>query len=128
METSYLLARIIGPYMLIAAIAIYANRSAYDRLIDDIEDQPLLLMVIGAFTLILGLLMLQFHNIWSLDWRVLVTLIGWITLIKGALAIISPQIFVKIAKHYKSNDTVLNIQATIAVFFGIFMSYMGYFA
>ena len=128
METSYLLARIIGPYMLIAAIAIYANRDIFDRLIDDIEDQPLLLMSMGAFTLILGLLMLQFHNVWSLDWRVLVTLIGWITLIKGALVIIAPQSFIKIAKHYKSNDTLLNIQAVIAVFFGIFMSYMGYFA
>ncbi|MCP4933994.1 MAG: hypothetical protein GY927_07250 [bacterium] len=128
METSYLLARIIGPYMLIAAIGLYTNRSIYDRLIDDIQDQPLLFMVTGAFTLILGLLMLQFHNVWSLDWRVLVTLIGWLTLIKGALAIIAPQMTVKIAEHYKSNDTALNIQATIIVFLGVFMSYMGYFA
>ncbi len=128
MDTSVLLARIIGPYMLIATIGLYANRNACDRLFDDLRDQPLLLMVIGAFTLILGLLMLQFHNVWALDWRVLITLIGWIMLIKGTLAIIAPQILTKIAKHYKSNDTLLNIQAVIAAFFGILMSYMGYFA
>ena len=55
-------------------------------------------------------------------------MIGWITTLKGATAILFPKLLIKIASAYTDNDALLNIQATIALFFGILMSYMGYFA
>jgi len=128
METSQLLARIIGPYMLIAGIGLFVSREKYLKLLDDLRSQALVMMGMGAFTLILGLLMLQFHNIWVLDWRVLITLIGWIGVIKGATAMIVPDAMNKIADAYKGNNTLLNMQAALALLFGAFMSYMGYFA
>ena len=128
MDTSQLLARVIGPYMLITAIALFVNRASFKKIIADFQNQPTLMTIIGGFTLILGLLMLQFHNVWTTDWRVLITLIGWITTLKGATSILFPKLLVKMAGAYTDNDALLNIQATIAMFFGILMSYMGYFA
>ena len=128
MDTSYLLARIIGPYMLIAGIGLFVNRSYYLRLLEQLREQSLLLLSMGAFTLILGLLMIQFHNIWSLDWRLLITIISWIAVIKGAAAMIIPDAMMKFANSFASNDKLLTVQATLAILFGAFMSYMGYFA
>ncbi len=128
METSQLLARVIGPYMLIAGLGLFISKDHYLELLDELKSHPLLMMVMGAFTLLLGLLLLQFHNIWTMDWPVLVTLIGWITVIKGTIAMIAPQAMNNLAACFKDNQTILNVQAAIAILFGAFMSYMGYFA
>ena len=128
MDTSDLLARIIGPYMLIAGIGLFINRSYYLRLLEQLRDQSLLLLSMGAFTMILGLLMIQFHNIWTLDWRVLITIIGWIAVIKGAVAMIAPDAMMKLADSFAGNDKLLTVQAALAILFGAFMSYMGYLA
>ncbi len=128
MDTSDLLARIIGPYMLIASIALYINRASFKKIIADLQNQQSLIVFLGAFTLIIGLTMLQFHNIWTADWRILITLIAWITTLKGAISLLFPKIMIKMASTYTDNDTLLNIQATLALFFGILMTYMGYFA
>jgi len=128
METSYLLARIIGPYMLIAGIGLMGSRASYRQLINELPNQKLLLMIMGAFTLIIGLLMLQFHNVWSMDWRLLITLIGWSTTIKGALALLSPDAMIGFASRFTASEMALNIQGVIVLLLGAFMSYMGYFA
>ena len=128
MDTSQLLARVIGPYMLIAGIGLMGSRTSYRQLIDELPNQKLLLMIVGAFTLIIGLLMLQFHNVWSMDWRVLVTLIGWSTMIKGAMSLLAPDAMIGFASRFTASETALNIQGVIALLFGAFMSYMGYFA
>jgi len=128
MDTSLLLARVIGPYMLIAGIGLFISRDKYLSLLDELQGQTLLMMVMGAFTLILGLLMVQFHNIWVMDWRVLITLVGWSALIKGAIAMAIPGAMNAIADKYKNNTGLLNIQAALALLFGVFMSYMGYLA
>lgn len=128
METSQLLARIIGPYMLIASIGLFVSRNLYVKIIDDLRGQTMLMLTMGAFVLIMGLVLLQFHNVWTLDWRVLVTVIGWIMVIKGVLAMIAPDILMKVANNYVGNPALLNIQAVLAGLFGAYMSYQGYFA
>ena len=62
MDTSQLLARVIGPYMLIAAVALFVNRASFKEIITDFRNQQTLMTILGAFTLILGLLMLQFSQ------------------------------------------------------------------
>ncbi len=128
METSHLLARIIGPYILIAGLSLMINRAGYQKLLDELRGQALLLLAMGAFTLILGLMMVQFHNIWVFDWPVLVTLIGWIMIIKGAMAMLAPDAMMRVAERFSANNTALSIQAVMAILFGVYMSYMGYVA
>ena len=126
METSILLARIIGPYMLIAGLGLLINRASYQQIVEELRGQTSLLLIMGAFTLIVGLLMLQFHNIWVADWRVLVTLIGWIITLKGAMAIIAPDAMMRFALSFNESQTASTLQAGLALLFGLFMSYMGY--
>ena len=125
MDMTVLLARIIGPYMLIVGAGLLLNRVWYQERMAEIQEQPLVLLVAGAFTLILGLLMLQFHHVWSLDAGGLITLVGWITALKGALALLWPAGFVKMARVYRNSDRALTLQALLALLFGTYMSYIG---
>ncbi len=40
METSQLLARVIGPYMLIAGLGLFVAKDAYMKLLDDVTSSP----------------------------------------------------------------------------------------
>ena len=52
-------------------------------------------LLVGLLTLPLGLLMVAGHNIWVLDLPVLITVAGWMTLIKGTIYVLAPQTFLK---------------------------------
>jgi len=41
------------------------------------------LILFSVIAIILGLLSVIAHNVWVADWRLIITLFGWFTLIKG---------------------------------------------
>ena len=126
MDISQLLARIIGPYMLIAGLGILVRRDLYQKRLAELPGQTFLLMVSGAFTLLLGLLLVQVHNIWTPDWRILITLVCWITLLKGATALLAPDLMGQLARWYDRGSTRLPVQAAITILFGLYTSFKGY--
>jgi hypothetical protein len=42
--------------------------------------------------LICGVLMVMGHNLWVADWRVLVTITGWATLLKSVALLLAPRL------------------------------------
>lgn len=46
----------------------------------------------GYLSIFLGLASAILHNIWTWDWHVVITLIGWLALIKGIIVIAWPEI------------------------------------
>ena len=90
METSKILARIIGPVMIIPAIGIFLNFNTYQGMIGEFSKSPSLCYLGGFMALLMGLVILQFHNKWEAGWPVVITILGWITIIKGVALIIFP--------------------------------------
>ena len=60
-------------------------------------------------TMFLGLATVILHNVWVLDWRVVITLLGWATLIKGVLKMGFPEHIRKNAQRFKKNQTIEGI-------------------
>ncbi|MFF4877980.1 hypothetical protein [Micromonospora sp. NPDC000668] len=49
-------------------------------------------LIYGLLSLLLGLASVILHNIWVLNWHVLITIFGWLTLLKGVTVIGWPEI------------------------------------
>jgi hypothetical protein len=41
-------------------------------------------------TFVMGMVIVALCNVWNADWRVLVTLLGWLTVVKGAVITLFP--------------------------------------
>ncbi len=81
-------------------------------------------MFSGAMALIVGLLVVLNHNIWTTDWVGLVTLLGWIALIKGVLMVLIPK---KAPKWgLKISDNALFITSVIMLLIGLYLTYTGF--
>ena len=54
------------------------------------EDQKFTILI-SFIAIIIGLLNILFHNIWEADWRLIITLIGWISIFIGLALFIFPK-------------------------------------
>ena len=60
----------------------------------------------GYISLLMGLATVVLHNLWVADWRVVITILGWSTLIKGILKIGFPGFIHKQAQRFKTQQTL----------------------
>ena len=81
MEIVIFLARFWGSlFMILGAMSIGAK--LLGRIIEYAEDRTITIST-GYITFLLGLATVVAHNVWVADWRVAVTILGWVTLFKG---------------------------------------------
>lgn len=83
MAPSILLAQWIGLYLLIMCAICLLRREHLIRIAEELIDRPGLIAVAGAFTLIVGLGVVLNHNIWTMDYRGVVTAFGYLMVAAG---------------------------------------------
>jgi hypothetical protein len=127
MDISIFLAQAFGLYLTISAIAMFVKRKRINAVIDGITTNPALLFVIAFITLILGILLILSHNIWVADWRVVITLLAWVTFIAGIVRLFFPEMIVKMANNVKSCSVYYTI-TTISLLVGVYLLWIGFCA
>jgi len=124
MDLSIYLAKVMGLYLVIAYVSVLTNNKIIPSMIKDIIKDKGLMMFGGALALIMGLLVVLTHNIWSADWIGLVTLLGWVVLVKGAVMFLFPGQFPKWATNLNSNAII--IASVVMLVIGIYLTYIGF--
>lgn len=117
MEITIFLAKFWGSlFMILGALSIAAR--FLGRVIEYTEDKTITIST-GYITFLLGLATVVAHNIWAADWRVTVTILGWITLFKGIEKIGFPERVNKKARMFKKHQALFGgvIFAIGALFF-----------
>jgi len=90
MATSIFLARLIGPVMALVGVSVLANEAAFRKLAQEFLRSPALIFLSGMILMPAGLAVVLSHNVWVADWPVIVTLLGWLAVITGAVRIFAP--------------------------------------
>jgi len=89
--TTRYLCRLLGPYCLIAAAAMATHRDATLQTITALVHDAPLVFFAGVITVLGGLAWILVHNRWSGGGHtLLITVLGWITLLKGLLFLFLP--------------------------------------
>lgn len=126
MDNSIVLAKFIGPFIILIAVGVLFNIKIFRQIMEDFLKSPGLIYITGLITFVAGLAIVLFHNIWTTDWRVLITAFGWISVVKGALLTILPGSPVKLTKIYMKNINLVAIPWAIMLLIGIFLTLKGY--
>jgi hypothetical protein len=88
MQTSVFLARLIGPLFLAVGIGLITNAATYRKMAGEFLASTALVYLSGLLTMTAGLAIILNHNVWVADWRVLITILGWLGVIGGAVRIV----------------------------------------
>ncbi|MBT3413294.1 MAG: hypothetical protein HOJ15_00460 [Candidatus Jacksonbacteria bacterium] len=126
MELSIFLGKVVAWYLVIAGASILINRNFIKEYTKGFSKNAALLYFAGVISLIIGLMMVISHNIWASDWRVVVTIVGWLALLKGIVLLVSPSSMIKVARAWR-DSIFLSISTIILVLAGIYMLYGLYF-
>lgn len=123
-----MLAQVIGPLMALIGLGVLFNPTTFSLMMDEMSSgkQYLVLFVTGGVTTILGLIVVLSHNIWFWDWSVLITILGWATLIKGAIMLLFPRVSMSISRFYQGKTGLVVGAGVIGLVVGLVLSYYGF--
>jgi hypothetical protein len=125
MELSILIARITAVIYLSAAAGALINRDQYRRVAEDMFKNAALTYLMGFTAAIVGMIIVNYHNIWVGNWTVLITILGWLALIKGVLIIAVPKLVERFSRMI-FNGRLLRWFPYIAALLGFLFGYLGF--
>jgi len=82
MENSIMIGQLIAVVMAFVTLSLFINPGQYQEIIKDLGKSSVLLYFMGLTATVLGAAIVFAHNIWIANWTVIVTLVGWISLVK----------------------------------------------
>jgi len=126
MDNTLFLAQLFGIYFLVMGVVIIVRNKEMSRVINSFINNEALGFVIGIFTLLIGLLIVLSHNVWEAGLAWIVTLIGWLTLLKGvAYLLLSPKSFAGVAKMIVGSKSYIWV-SVVTIIIGAYLAAKGF--
>jgi len=127
MTTSKTIAALLGPSVLAGGISVLINAAHFQTIAQGLSESPALIMIAGYLAFIPGLAIVYFHNRWTRGWPVLVTIMGWISLVVGLLRILFPvEIAATITKLIPTVTVAFPTIGIIFLLIGGFLSFKAF--
>jgi hypothetical protein len=126
MTTSVFLARLLGPLLLAVGASVLINPKPFHTMAGEVVRRITLVYLFGLFDFAAGLAIVLTHNVWAANWRVLITLIGWLMLIRGAVRILAPEAIMGFADKVLRKKQMMPVAAAVTGLLGLVLCYFGY--
>ena len=123
---SVFFAKAFALYFLAAGIAMAMNPDRFRSWGKEIMSKDHRAMFAGIMAMILGAFTIAGHNIWVMDWPVMITLVGWISFLKGLAIMICPDFAKKCMPLMKQSDMAYRIGGGVWILVGLFLAYQGF--
>jgi uncharacterized protein YjeT (DUF2065 family) len=121
--------QVLGIVYLAVGIGMLINPDFYKKLMSEFSENPPSMYLSGLAAMVIGYLLVTFHNIWPNDWPVIITIFGWVALIKGLFLLLLPRVSIKISSFFQIQMTkLLTVWAVIIAVVGALLSWLGFFA
>jgi uncharacterized protein YjeT (DUF2065 family) len=119
--------QIMGLVYLAIGAGMLISPGFYSIMIKKMIENEAVLFVTGLLVAVIGLILVSYHNIWNGGWTIVITIFGWLALLKGLMLVVIPERSVKLYNTIKISDQQLKIYGIIVVVLGAVLAYLGYF-
>jgi len=126
MGSANFIAQIIGLLFCIDAVGVLVNTAFYRRIVEEFIESPALCYLGGILALFFGLFILNFNNAWTADWTVIITIIGWLSVVKGVLLIVFPKVYLNFSNWMRMGDAMMRYIGIIYLLLGLFLTFKGF--
>lgn len=115
--------KFIGYFMFITGSALMLSKESRMSLLENMKHNDSFLILLGYLNLLIGIPIVILHNIWEFSVLGLVTIIGWMMVIKGFVFFAKPSL----VKKKDITEKNIKIRICIAAFIGLGFMYCGYY-
>ena len=122
------LSKLIGLYSIVVGLAMVAHKQATLRMVGALLQYAPLLYLVGVIALGIGLAMVLGHNVWKGGaLPVVVTLIGWLSLLKGLHFLFLPSaVAVRLFLGVLHYCQLFYLYVAIDLIIGVYLTYAGF--
>lgn len=122
MELSILGAKIIAVIYISSGIGVLIGQINFNTIAADFNKSTALTFIAGSFGIIIGLILVKYHNHWVKNWTVLITIISWAFLIGGFIVVVFPKSLSYFSRVYKHSPA----WGILMICFGLLFGYFGF--
>jgi hypothetical protein len=126
MTASTFIARILGPLLVVMGIGLLVEGGSFTVIVGDFAQNGALIYLSGIIALTVGLAILNVHHVWVWDWRVVITIFGWLALIGGIFRILATSLVQRMADAAIANPRLVIVGGAGTLLLGGFLTAMGY--
>lgn len=126
MTTSKTIARLMGPVMLAMGLGMVIENDTMRELSREFLSNRGLIYLAGMLTLLAGLAIVNLHNLWTDDWRVIITVFGWLAIVGGLFRILLPGQVQALGTGMTENIVLMIIGGLALIVLGGVLVYHGY--
>ena len=126
METALLISKILGIIYFAFGIGMLVNPSFYRKEIPKLLENSAYLILGGFLAIVFGFLILEGQNTWPSDWTVVITILGWVAILKGAMLLAFPN-SMNLFKPLFESKLFMNILTPSVIIMGAIFIYLGFF-
>ncbi len=128
MENSVYLAQLLGPVFAFMGLAFAFRLNDLPGMIKEFGKNKGLIYFSSITMMVAGMAMVLAHNVWEWSWVLIVTILGWSILVKGALYAAVPGAMLKMAAKMAKMKWIFVLAVVMWLGFGLCLTYYGYFA
>ena len=126
MSTSKTIARLIGPLFLVMGLGMVVEGDTVRTLSQQFLGNLSLIYLAGMLALVAGLAIVNTHNLWVADWRVLITILGWLSVIGGIFRLLFPGKVQQLGTGIIASPNAMMIGGAVVLVFGVILSWCAY--
>jgi hypothetical protein len=127
MDITMLLAKIWGPLIIAVGLGVFVSRNYYIKIYSDLEKEALAVLIFGMVGMAAGIAQVLAHNTWETVPQIIISLLGWGLLLKGAAFAITPQLVDK-SGDWAVSAKLIPFAGGFMFLVGAYLSWVGYFA
>ena len=124
------LSKLLGLYCIILALAMLVNGTVIMQDLTELAHDAPVMFIVGVFTLFAGLAMVLGHNYWRGGAvTIVVTLIGWLTLLKAVLILFIPlYVATLLPLTLLQSNHFFYVRLVVTLLLGVYLIYCGFVA
>jgi ABC-type arginine/histidine transport system permease subunit len=119
------LARAWGLLSVLICTGMLLNKNSFIGMMQHLQTDSISILIAGVIALSIGVAQVVGFNSWTADYRGLVTLFGWVSLLKGIAIIFVPGYLERFAQVFTKEAWYIT---SLAIFFimGVYLCYAGF--
>lgn len=129
MKTSIYISRLMGPVLLIIGIGMALGllmETDYSSLMKEFIGNRAVIFLTGILALLAGVAIVNAHNVWVPDWRLIITILGWLLVLRGIMLLVFPEAVQSIGDHIVASGRGVMAGAAVTFVLGAILCIMGY--
>ncbi|MGE0854835.1 MAG: hypothetical protein AB7L18_01955 [Hyphomicrobiaceae bacterium] len=126
MSTSQFIASLIGPTLIVVGALMLLRRQYFLDLTQRMASDHAAIFLAGLLAFVAGLAILRVHNVWTADWRMAVTIFGWLAVIGGIFRMAFADAARDLRDEFAGLRNAPVVGGAVAIAIGLFFSLAAY--